>query len=204
MKIAKIIIALAALLALGAQSSEAQLRYGFSFGGMIADARLSGAPGCGLDNRSAFRGGFIFEYMLPNSGLGADVSLMYSRYNTRLTGTRDDGRPRSFGRNFIDIPLNFKYKFWLSGISGVAAPMIVTGPDFMIGVNDSHKGMSLKTKRLQPGWNVGLGIDIINFIELSGGYRFALGNSVDSFDGCPDARLRCNGWYVNAVMLFDF
>ena len=58
----------------------------------------------------------------------------------------------------------------------------------------------LATDRVQPGWDVGIGFDIVNFIQISGGYRFGLGNAVNSWAlqhgaGAPDKWLECGRYY---------
>lgn len=186
-------------------NASAQLRYGFRFGGEFAGSTLSGAPeGTGLRNGSGFSGGLVLEYQAPRCGLAPDIAVTYSRHNTRLTD--QDGSARSFGRNFIDIPLHLKYKFWLPAIHDLAGPMVYTGPAASIRL-DHDDAAPLSTHRLQWGWDVGVGFDIVNFIQITAGYRFALGNAADCFGTLPpdsDISLHQQGWNVAATLLFDF
>lgn len=182
--------------------SQAQLRYGISVGGSFAHATLDDAPGLTMNNRSGFRGGLTLEYQMPSCGFAADISALYTRYNTR-PHSDNEGTDHSFGRNFIEIPLHFKYKFWLPVTNNLAAPMIFTGPDLLINVDSSHDA-ALAQKRVQPGWNVGLGIDAANILQLTAGYRFGLGNAMDHSEFCPDGKLHTSGWFVSATILFDF
>lgn len=186
----------------GTGISDAQLRYGFNFGGSFAAARLSDAPGISLGNRSGFRGGLTLEYQLPTSGIAFDGSILYHRYNTRLRDN-NSGSLTAFGRNFIDVPFSVKYKFWISAVSNLVAPFIYTGPSLMFNV-DSAKDAPLKQKRFQPGWNVGVGFDAVNFLQLQAGYRFGFGNAIHRFNAFPDAELNTSGWHVSAILLFDF
>ena len=57
----------------------------------------------------------------------------------------------------------------------LAAPFIYAGPSFLFRL-DHDDPFPLATDRVQPGWDVGIGFDIVNFIQISGGYRFGLGN----------------------------
>ena len=127
--------------------------------------------------------------------------MEYARHNTRLV--EEGEKPVSFGRNFIDIPLHLKYKFWLRSTYSLFAPMIYTGPVFSLRL-DHDGSYPMTSKKFQPGWDVGIGFDIINFIQITGGYRFGLGNAVKNFVGFPDAELKTNGWNVSATLLFDF
>lgn len=181
--------------------ASAQLRYGFRFGGDIAAARLSGVRNASLSNKSAFSGGIVLEYQMPRCGFAPDIAVLYTRYNTRLS--EEGESPVSFGRNFIEVPLHLKYKFWMKSFHDLFGPMVYTGPSvaFRIG-NDANAPLS--SNKVQAGWDVGIGFDIVNFIQISGGYRFGLGNAIDCYPGNPDALLRTNAWNISATLLFDF
>ena len=184
-----------------AAEASAQLRYGFRFGGEFASASLKDAGNYFMRNRSGFSGGLDLEYQMPHCGFAPDIAVVYTRYNTQLESS-ETGQHNS-GRDFIEIPVHLKYKFWLKSTKELFAPMIYTGPSVMFRVGNGDSDV-LKTKRVQADWDVGIGFDIINFIQISGGYRFGLGNTVDTFAGYPDATLRGNGWNLCATILFDF
>ena len=189
------------LLAICSVSSSAQLRYGFRLGGDIADAKLNHVEEASLSNRSAFSGGFVLEYQMPKCGFAPDIAILYTRYNTRL---EEIGKsPVSFGRNFIEVPLHLKYKFWIKSFYDLFAPMIYTGPSVAFRIGNDAKA-PLSSNKVQTGWDVGIGFDIVNFIQISGGYRFGLGNAVSDYPGNPDATLRTNAWNISATILFDF
>lgn len=192
-----------------ASSAGAQFRYGINAGVSIAKPDLSGTVGTGavIESGAGFRGGLTLEYQVPTLGLAFDTSVDYLRYNLRLTSERGgvvDNKYTDIGRNFIEVPLNIKYKFWLGNFHNLVAPMVMTGPSFMFNLDKQPENAPLTQKRFQPGWNVGLGFDIINFIQLNAGYRFAFGNAIKHSDIMSDAKLRNKGWYVSATLLFDF
>lgn len=184
-----------------ASHTSAQLRYGFRLGGEFASAKLSDAGSYFMRNRSGFSGGLALEYQMPQYGFAPDIAVVYTRYNTQLESASTG--MSSSGRDFIGVPLHLKYKFWLKSTKELFAPLVYTGPSvmFRIGHNESQP---LTTKSVQAGWDVGIGFDIVNFIQITGGYRFGLGNAIDSFSGYPDASIRANGWNVSANILFDF
>ncbi|MDE6548489.1 MAG: PorT family protein [Muribaculaceae bacterium] len=181
-------------------SASAQLRYGFRLGGSFAKASLSDAPGMSMKNGSGFSGGLLLEYQMESNGFAPDIAVLYTRYSSRLID--EVSGPAKLGRDFIEVPLHLKYKFYLSSTNNLVAPMVYTGPSllFRLGkANPEH----MQTKAVQPGWDLGIGIDIINFIQLSAGYRFGLGNAV-SHSAVPGACLHTNGWNVSANLIFDF
>ncbi|MDE6577539.1 MAG: PorT family protein [Muribaculaceae bacterium] len=181
-------------------SGEAQLRYGFRFGGVFAKASLKDAPDFSLKNRSGFSGGLLLEWQSEKNGFAPDIAVLYTRYNTQLRNA--DGVTRSFGRNFIEVPLHLKYKFYLSKTNNLVAPLLYTGPSFMFRL-DHKDAVPLSAKTFQPGWDVGIGIDIVNFIQLTAGYRFGLGNSVKE-SSPAGMKLNTNAWNVAANIIFDF
>jgi hypothetical protein len=189
-----------------ASSVNAQFRYGINAGVSIAKPDLSGTVGTGtvIESGAGFRGGLTLEYQVPTLGLAFDASVDYLRYNLRLANERGASDYTDIGRNFIEVPLNIKYKFWLGNFHNLVAPMVMTGPSFMFNLDKQPENAPLTQKRFQPGWNVGLGFDIINFIQLNAGYRFAFGNAIKHSDLMGSAKLRNKGWYVSATLLFDF
>lgn len=199
-KILTITICLLCLMATH-QETSAQLRYGFRVGGDFATSSLSDVSDYSLVNRSGFSGGLMLEYQAPKCGFAADIAFLYAGHNTRLRFMEEE--PRSFGRNFIDLPIHLKYKFWLTSTHSLFAPMIYTGPVFSFRL-DHNDAKPLATKTIQPGWDVGVGFDIINFIEITGGYRFGLGNAIKNFETYPDAYLHSNGWNISVNIIFDF
>lgn len=178
----------------------AQLRYGFRLGGSIAKAIMSDAPGLSIKNGSGFSGGVLLEYQMENCGFAPDIAVLYTRYSSRLID--EVSGPVKLGRDFIEIPLHLKYKFYLSSTNNIVAPMIYAGPSLFVRLGKGNPEQ-MTTKFIQPGWDVGIGLDIINFIQLSAGYRFGLGNAV-SQSLVPGACIHTNGWNVAANLIFDF
>ncbi|MDE5996964.1 MAG: hypothetical protein K2G77_02010, partial [Muribaculaceae bacterium] len=93
-------------------SASAQLRYGFRLGGDFAKASLSDAPGLSMKNGSGFSGGILLEYQMESCGFAPDIAVLYTRYSSRLID--EVSGPVKLGRNFIEVPLHLKYKFYLS------------------------------------------------------------------------------------------
>ncbi len=200
------VILVAVVVTLATTTTDAQLRYGFRFGGDFAKASLGGVKTSeiSLVNRSGFSGGLVLEYQFEKCGFAPDIALLYTRYNTRLSIPETEGSPFSFGRNFIEVPIHLKWKFWLLQTNNLFAPMIYTGPSMMFRL-DHNSGIihniPFKTNVFQPGWDVGIGFDIINFIQINASYRFGLGNAVKT---PTTTTLHTNAWTVAATLLFDF
>lgn len=181
-------------------SASSQLRYGFRLGGAFAKASLTSAPGMSMKNGSGFSGGLLLEYQMESNGFAPDIAVLYTRYSSKLMD--EVSGPAKIGRNFIEVPLHLKYKFYLSSTNNLVAPMVYTGPSLLFRLGKANPEQ-MHTKAVQPGWDLGIGLDIINFIQLSAGYRFGLGNAV-SQSLVPGVCLHTNGWNVSANIIFDF
>lgn len=179
-----------------AVSASAQLRYGISFGAEIADARLKDDMAATMVNRTGFRGGLTLEYQVPVNGLAFDVSLLYTRYNARVHKDEMISTLPAL-RNFLEVPVHVKYKFWLPVTNNLVAPMVYTGPSLMVGVG-ARPDAGFRQKRANAGWDAGIGFDAANILQLTAGYRFGMGNAADG------VTMRASGWHVGATLLFDF
>lgn len=196
-------MAAALLLAGGAMSLSAQPRYGISIGGNIPVQRGTGLDGgYGIHTGGGFSGGLTFEYQLEKCGLAFDVSALYTRASTRLsispTGMEDVKEYR-LGNDFIQIPLHAKYKFWLNSTKKLVGPFLYTGPSMMIRLDGDDKGAP-KSNPLRATWDFGVGIDVINFLQISAGYR--LGISPMLSDHSNDYHY--DGIDIKVAFLFDF
>lgn len=199
--IAGVMMALALCFAVNA---DAQFRYGLRLGGEINTSRLTGVTEFGLKHGSGFSGGLTCEYMFERSGLAVGASVMYTHGAASLCGP-DDAQPAlKLGNDFLQVPVHLKYKYFLPGVSNLAGPFVYTGPALMVRLDSDADGVPFGTRRLQPGWDVGIGFDVINFLQISAGYRFGLGNAFHPADmpqGAP--KLRNDAVNISVALLFD-
>lgn len=187
-KIALIIVAVLCT----AIAAQAQLRYGVRLG--AAFNRPTGAKE--LKGGNGFAGGVAFEFQMPVLPFAIGASALYERRNEWVTGldaNRPDAR-NTIGKNYISVPIDLKYKIGIPAIANLAGPYIFTGPDFAWRLGS---GIGPRT---HVGWNVGAGFDIINFVQISGGYRFGITNAGKDYG----AKWRDSGAFVAVTILFDF
>ncbi len=194
------IILIVMALMLTSLSAASQLRYGFRLGGTFASPSLGNAPGMSMKKGNGFSGGLTLEWQMENNGFAPDIAVLYTRYSSRLID--ETSGPASIGRNFIEVPLHLKYKFYLSATNNLVAPMVYTGPSLLFRLGKGNPEQ-IATKSVQPGWDLGIGLDIINFLQISAGYRFGLGNAI-SKSAVPGVCIHTNGWNVSANIIFDF
>lgn len=212
----KTIKVLAATLLLGATvavPAQAQIRFGVKAGANFNKLHLSNVEdNFTSDNGAGFTGGVMVEGVIPIIGLGIDASLMYTRMNSSIDEVFTSGVAGTEGnvtsskaKNFFQIPVNVKYKFTLPVVSSFLSPYLFTGPDFAFKLGG--KDDVFKTKTFQCAWNVGVGIELINHLQIQGSYGFGMNNVFEHVVGdaattTSDFKTRNNYWTVTAAWLF--
>lgn len=183
-------VALTLILLLSTLSLSAQLHYGLRIGGVFSAPHSSNAPqSTSIDGGSGFAGGITANYLLPRCSMAFGASVLYERRN--LAGI-SEGVKTQYGGDFIAIPIDVKYRIPASIFHDLVSPYIFTGPDLAWRVNDACG------RKFHAGWNVGVSIDAISLLEISGGYRFGLGNIN------PDGyKLRNSGGFIAVAILFS-
>ncbi len=162
------------------------------------------------DNRCGFTAGVMTEFTVPLIGVGADLSVMYTRMNSGMNKAfGQEGvlpEKQNLGKDFIEIPLNIKYKLTLPAVASIVKPMVYTGPTMALKLKDV-KDAIFDTKRVQMGWNIGIGLELIKHLQISGGYTFGINNVVKHFNvpgnvSLTDVKIKNNYWTVTAAWLF--
>lgn len=160
-------------------------------------------------NSSGWEAGVMVEGNVPIIGIGFDASLMYARmnngYNNKVGVENNDeikGK-EVVGKNFIMIPINIKYKFNIPAVSSFIKPYVFTGPDFAFNLNKNIL-KDFKSKTCQVAWNVGLGVELINHLQIGASYGFGMNNVAQKLIGTtePDVKIKNNYWTVTAAWLF--
>lgn len=198
------IAAVATVLAASVMSLSAQPRYGVTVGGNIPVQRSTGVDGgYGIHTGGGFSGGLMFEYQFEKCGLALDASVLYTRASTKLypefINEPLDKTEYRLGNDFLQIPLHAKYKFWLKSTKDLVGPFVYTGPSMMVRLDKDEKGAP-KSNPLRATWDFGVGIDIINFLQISAGYRLGLSPMLSDYPN----HLHYDGIDIRVSFLFDF
>lgn len=175
--------------------ASAQFRWGPKVGLDVSNMHFS-KDVFDSSNQTGFTGGIMAEFQVPIIGLCFDGSVMYARRNAELSST-ENGRTYSetFKRDYIDIPINLKYKFNFPVISRIVVPYLTTGPNFsfLMGKNRVEGG-----KRSTVAWSFGLGAELISHLQIGASYNFGITKASDA-DGVYG---KDRYWAVTAAWLF--
>ena len=210
----KIIVALLVAI-MGISAANAELRFGVKAGLNLNNLHLNelkavssvgGVKDYFSNNGTGFTVGVMGEYMTPLLGFGVDLSLMYTRMNADVDFVMGTETGTLKNSNFLEIPINLKYRFSLPVVGKYIAPYLFTGPDFAFKLGKQTFN-DLKTRTCQVAWNLGLGLQFFNHLQISGSYAFGINNVVEKVAGnyvnpIGDVKAKNNYWTVTAAYLF--
>lgn len=156
------------------------------------------------DNRAGFTGGLMCEFTAPLIGVGFDLSAMYVRRNTRFLSEMDNEN-LSVNRDYIEIPLNLKYKLSIPAIERIIRPFVTTGPSVAFLTSRKAVNSFLKNKSCDVAWDFGFGVELFSKVQVAASYGLGLTKSLEAV-GVMDNGVDIDGknryWTVTAAYLF--
>ena len=204
----KRILAVLVIAIMGVGLANAEFRFGVKAGLNVNNIDINKLKDTfDKDNGCGWTAGVMTEFQVPLIGLCFDLSLMYTRMNADATfdfGSTDEALSKN--RNFIQVPLNIKYKISLPAVGRIIAPYIFTGPDFSFKL-DKNTVDAVKTKTCQVAWNVGLGLQLVRHLQIGASYGFGINNIIEKMPenlgiNTTDLSLKNNYWTITAAYLF--
>ncbi|MDE5724813.1 MAG: porin family protein, partial [Duncaniella sp.] len=123
------------------------------------------------DNQTGWTAGAMLEATVPIIGIGADLSVMYVRRNAEFmvaNNIKDDNR------DYIEIPLNLKYKFNLPVVSKFLVPYIGVGPSVSFLTSRKNIENAYKNKSVDWAMNFGVGVQLMSHLDINARYGLCL------------------------------
>lgn len=205
----RVMIAMLAVLAV-AFSANAQFRFGIKAGVNISSLSVSNlSDNLSSNNRTGFTGGLMTEFTVPIIGIGMDASLMYvHRTDNVEQGSSVAGLfnlPSTKG-DYLEVPINLKYKFGLPVVGNIITPYIYTGPAFAFRCSGKAINEAWEHRAVDVAWNVGIGLQLVNHLQIGAGYGFGLNNTLKFVGNPADLKGgdtgKNNSWTITAAYLF--
>ena len=196
-----------------AGAANAQFKFGIKAGLLVNKISLNNDL-FKSDNSCGWTAGPMVEFTVPIIGLTFDAGLMYARMNNAadVTITTDKAgivipvENNVYGKNFLEIPINLKYKFTIPVLGSIFRPYIFTGPNFAFRLDKAYedKLANLKSRTCQVAWNVGLGFELVKHLQIGASYGFGINNIVDKVSdiNTVDIKAKNNYWTVSAAYPF--
>ncbi len=191
-------ILVVAMSALGTLPGWSQVRFGVRGGLTLSEMRFDRNI-IDSDNRMGYCGGLLLDLNIPVVGVGAEVSVMYTHRNNRLTD-----QERVFKRYYIDIPVYARYRLGLNKLDHIFAPIIFTGPNFSILFNENMPS-NYKNSKTHLSWDVGAGMDLFRHFRLTATYGIGMSKAMKYIDIDYDGDQvtgKDRYWTINAAYLF--
>ena len=188
-------------------SANAQgVKFGVKGGLNITDMNLDSKLLC----ESNCVGGFIgptIKFTLPNIGLGIDASALYDFREAKITDRAN--QEKSVKQEQISIPVNAHYSI---GLGSTTSVFLFAGPQWSINIGDKDfewtKGSSYSFKDSNFSVNAGLGITLMDHLQISANYNIAMGKTADVkarklLTDLPEkAKSRINSWQIAVAYFF--
>jgi len=179
--------------------AQAQFRFGLKAGVAVNSLHFNEST-FDSDNRAGFTGGAMIEFTAPLTGVGLDLSVMYVRRNSQWL---ENQKIASDNRDYIDIPLNFKWRISIPIINEIVRPFVTTGPSFSFLTSKSVSGV-YKNRTFDTAWNFGFGLELFKKVQVGANYGLGMTKALKSIgvtgSGNVDGRNRY--WTVTAAYMF--
>lgn len=188
------------LMAFIAVPAKSQLKFGVKGGLNISSVHLN-SDILKADNVTGFQIGPMIETTIPLIGVGLDAAILYSQKGMDVKS--ETGTSTNVKTDYIDVPVNLKWKFGLPIIKGylAAGPYIGfrVGGDKFWEIPGSVVGQ-VKAKNFSAGLNFGAGVELISHLQV--GINYGLGLTDNYSAEKYDLNARNRGWSVTAAILF--
>lgn len=155
------------------------------------------------DNRAGFTGGLQCEFTVPLIGVGCDLSVMYVHQSNNTSSPHLDN-DNFKKKDFIEIPLNLKYKLSLPVVSKIIKPFVATGPSIAFLTSRKAISEAYHNKSVDYSWNFGFGVELLNHLQVSATYGIGLNNTLKVLNvaGAEPIDTRTRDWTITAAYLF--
>ena len=186
-----------AIAAISPVASQAQFRFGAKVGLNVNSLHLNEST-FDASNRAGFNAGLMAEFTVPVIGVGADISAMYVRRSAEIKGQPIDKR------EYIEIPLNLKWKINVPVVASIVKPFLTTGPSFSF-LTSKESFREFKNKKTDVAWNFGFGVELIKHIQVSASYGIGMTKAFESVgltNGAQNIDAKNRYWTVTAAYLF--
>lgn len=173
-----IFMTLVMILSASSIPASAQFKFGPKVGLTINDMHFN-KDVFDSDNQTGWTAGVMAEFTVPVIGLGFDLSAMYVRRNAKFLYENEIAKDN---RDYIEIPLNLKYKFSLPVVSKILVPYIGLGPSVSFLTSRRNIEGALKNKSVDWAMNFGFGVQLLSHLDINARYGLGLTKAVQAID----------------------
>ena len=193
------------LLISGTTAVNAQLiKYGLKAGVDVSEHKIN-SDLLSVKNRVGFQIGGVLQINVPLTGFGVETGLQYGNKSYKMNV--DESVAEISNLNYITVPVMLRKSFSIFGLAGVYVKagvfgnMKVSGGDLKF-LDEDGSG-KIKQNGFQTGLDTGLGVSLLNHLEIGMQYRYKFSDTYDKKDVGNDFRkIDRQTWTVNLAYLF--
>jgi len=159
--------------------AAAQIKFGAKVGIDVADHKINSSI-LNAKNRLGFQVGPTVDLMIPATGWGVDLSLLYGYKKYSIDEKEANVDISNY--NYLMIPLNIKKRFSII----VAGMYISAGPYAAVrlsGGDLKRANEEFKAKNFEAGINAGVGINLFSKVDLGLNYKCKLTDNYSADKG---------------------
>ena len=198
---------LVVLLAAMTIAAQAQVKFGVK-GGLNLTTMKFDKDVANKSNQTGFFIGPTLNVTLPIVGLGIDASALYDQRSAKIDGAEETLKQQS-----LQIPINLRYGF---GLGNTASFYIFAGPQFGFNIGDKtaniiDNALEWRLKDSNLSANVGVGLMLLNHLQVSANYNIALGTTGESnvisttastVGNLVTGKTKANAWQLSVAYFF--
>ena len=171
------------LIATAAASGQTTSRWGITAGATINEVHFKQHDIVPSKRAVGPQLGVTGEMNFSGIGFGVEGSLLYTLKQGKVNyGERTIWESQGFGdemvsMHYMDVPLHLKFKYnRLGGAESTIMPMVFVGPQFSFLMHGNHGDIN-KYSPVSVYLDMGLGCELMERVQLRGGYNFSIGQS---------------------------
>ena len=187
--------------------AQAQVKFGVKGGLNLTNMKFDNSI-VDKSNQTGFFIGPTLNFTLPVVGLGIDASALYDQRSAKIEGSEDKLKQQS-----IQIPINLRYGF---GLGNTASLYIFAGPQFGFNIGDKSanivdNALEWRLKDSNLSANVGVGLMLLNHLQVSANYNIALGttgetnvlsSTTSTVANLVTGKTKANAWQLSVAYFF--
>ncbi|MCM1356667.1 MAG: porin family protein [Staphylococcus sp.] len=200
MKLLKALLLSLIMIAGAAVPAQAQFKFGPKVGLTVNDLHFNKSV-VDADNQTGWTAGLMTEFTVPVIGLGFDLSAMYVRRNAQFLQEQNLTKDN---RDYIEIPLNLKYKFSLPVVSKILVPYLGVGPSVSFLTSRKSVENAYRNKSVDWALNFGFGVQLFSHLDVNARYGLGLTKAINSFSDNGNAGIEGKNryWTISLAYLF--
>ena len=187
--------------------AQAQVKFGVKGGLNLTNMKFDNSV-ANKSNQTGFFIGPTLNFTLPVVGLGIDASALYDQRSAKIEGSEDKLKQQS-----IQVPINLRYGF---GLGNTASIYLFAGPQFGFNIGDKtaniiDNALEWRLKDSNLSANVGVGLMLLNHLQVSANYNIALGTTGESnvisttastVGNLVTGKTKANAWQLSVAYFF--